>query len=133
MFGANANLISLVVAVIADGVLGFLWYNKLFTKQLMAAIGKPLNQLGNPRLAVPLTIVATIVAAYAIGVIVSLAKAATLGDGALVGLAAGLGFVATSFGGTYAFEGRPRKLYFIQAGYQVIGLTLMGAIYGLIR
>ncbi len=31
MFGANVNLIALVVAVIADGVLGFMWYNKLFT------------------------------------------------------------------------------------------------------
>ena len=135
MFGANVNLIALMVGVVVHLLLGFLWYQRLFAQQVIPGSGKPLyeSQLGNPRLAMPLAIVAAIVASYAVGVIVNLVKATTLGDGALVGIAAGLGFVATSFGATYAFEGRPSKLYLIQVGYQVIGLTLMGAIHGLIR
>ena len=42
----------------------------------------------------------------------------------------GLTYVATATGVTYLFERKSLKLYGINAGYQVLAFTLMGAIIG---
>jgi hypothetical protein len=39
-------------------------------------------------------------------------------------------FVAMAFGITYLFESRPLKLWLINAGYQTVVFTIMGAILG---
>jgi len=55
---------------------------------------------------------------------------ASLGFGAFAGAAAGFGWVALSFGVTYLFERRSLCLFFINAGYHGVALTIMGAILG---
>ena len=50
--------------------------------------------------------------------------------GLVVGLLAGLGWVATGLGVTYLFERRPLRLYLIDAGYHVLSFAVMGAILG---
>ena len=54
----------------------------------------------------------------------------TLADGLFAGFMAGFTFVATAFGITYLFEFRPFRLWAINAGFQVIVFSVMGAILG---
>ena len=49
-----------------------------------------------------------------------------------VGLAVGVGWVATSFGVNYLFAGRKLALFAIDAGYNVVLFALMGVIIGLL-
>ena len=54
----------------------------------------------------------------------------SLAFGAFAGAAAGFGWVALSIGVTYLFERKSLRLFFINAGYHAVALTLMGAILG---
>ena len=51
--------------------------------------------------------------------------------GVHAGIAASLFFVVPALGVIYLFERRPLQLFFINAGYQVVNFTVMGAILGL--
>lgn len=42
----------------------------------------------------------------------------------------GLGFVSLSFGISYLFEGRPLKLWLINAGYYTLLFSVSGLIIG---
>jgi hypothetical protein len=48
----------------------------------------------------------------------------------VAGFMAGFTYVATAFGITYLFEFRSLKLWAINAGYQLVVLSVMGAILG---
>ncbi len=53
-------------------------------------------------------------------------------EGALAGVITWLGFVATTRASAVLFEKRPLGLYWINAGYDLISLALMGTILALI-
>jgi hypothetical protein len=55
---------------------------------------------------------------------------ASLSFGTFAGAAAGFGWVALAFGVTYLFERKSFRLFLINAGYQGIAFTIMGAIIG---
>ncbi len=127
------NLIAVVVGIVIAMAVGFVWYSPmLFANAWLKLIGKTEEQLGSPGPAYALTIVFAAVTAYVLGVFVSWAGPKTPTSGALVGLAASAGFVATAFATVYLFERRPAKLYLINVGYQVVVLVLMGLVHGLI-
>lgn len=50
--------------------------------------------------------------------------------GAATGFAAGLCWVAASFGANYLFEHRSLRLFLINGGYHTLQFTLIGAIVG---
>ena len=50
--------------------------------------------------------------------------------GASAGFFAGFGWVATMLGILYLFEMKSIEAYFINAGYCIISLTVMGAVLG---
>ena len=54
----------------------------------------------------------------------------SFGEGVLVGFMAWLGFIATVTIGQVFYEHRPIGLFFINNGYLLIGLVVMGAILG---
>jgi hypothetical protein len=54
----------------------------------------------------------------------------SLQDGLFAGFMAGFTYVATAFGIAYLFEFRSLKLWAINAGYQVVVFSVMGAILG---
>ena len=70
------------------------------------------------------------VMSYALARIVRWAEVDDLWNGALVGLLVWVGFVATVLAVTNYFGGRPRALWFINAGYQLVALLIMGGILG---
>ena len=120
---------AVLVATLLTFALGGLWYGPLFGQRW-----RRLMQLDDETLAshVPRTfgvaflmalVAATNLAAF-------LGPNATVGFGAAAGAAAGIGWVATSLGTTYAFGRRPLALALIDGGYHGLSFTLMGALLG---
>lgn len=134
MFQVNINILAVIVAAVSTMVVGFVWYAlPVFGRSWMAAIGKTEAELGSPGPAYALTLVGSFVRALALALVVGVAPAQTLLDGALVGLLVGVGFEATSYAATYIFSSRSLTLYLIDAGYHVVSLIVMGAILGVWR
>ena len=77
-----------------------------------------------------MAVIASIVIAFAIALFAQASGVDTAVEGLLLGLAAGLGFVATTLAASYIFESRPLKLYLINAGYPVVSFTLIGLLIG---
>ena len=50
--------------------------------------------------------------------------------GLFAGFATGLGFVSLALGVNYLFEGKPLKLWLINAGYNTVVFSVMGLIIG---
>ena len=127
------NFLAIVVSAIAFMAVGFLWYGPLFANRWMALVGMTREQIeqsgANPAM-YGLTFVGALVASYVLALFISAAGMGTLTGGVGIGLLAGLGFVATSFGSNYLFGRRSFSLYLLDAGYQVVSLVIGGAILG---
>ncbi len=123
--------LGVLVAAVATFVLGGLWYGPLFQTPWMAASGVSQERLREGSVgrvfgtAFVLQLVAAIVLAMFIG------PDASFGVGTAAGLAVGLFWVAASLGVIYLYERRSLAHWAINAGYQVLAYTLMGAILGI--
>ena len=52
------------------------------------------------------------------------------GRGAKAGATLALALIGSTLAMNYGFEARPLSLWLINAGYMVVGMTIMGAIIG---
>ncbi|HEY8806331.1 MAG TPA: DUF1761 domain-containing protein [Candidatus Limnocylindria bacterium] len=128
------NWVAIIIAVLVNMALGALWFSPLlFVKPWMAMrVDKtPPSGTASPML-YAITAVGALVSAITLDWIIGLAGARTLLGGAIIGLYAGLGFVAPAILSDNLFNERPFKLYLIVAGFPVVGLLVMGAILGAI-
>ena len=130
----SVNILAVVVAVVANMVLGMLWYSKaLFAKQWLKLIGKSEAQLKGAQQAMGLAVLVSLVEAYFLAVLINNLGANTLLGGAKVGGLVWLGFIATTMLNEVIFEGRSSKLYQIQVGYQLVSFVIMGALLAVIH
>ena len=131
MIEADINYLAVLVATVVFFALGALWYSPiLFAKPFMAAMGKTQEELMegfNPLRTYGSEFLARLVTAYVLAHIVIYAGATTIGAGLQTGFGLWLGFVVTSGLATVTFEGRSFVLYALSAGYQLVGLLMMGA------
>ena len=84
---------------------------------------------GSPAIIFGVSFVLALIAAAVFAMF--LGPAPSLGFALGAGVAAGAGWVATSFGINYLFERRSLTLFAINAGYHTVQFTLMGLILGL--
>ncbi len=126
---ADVNWLAVLVGVIFSNALGFLWYGPFFSKPWMALIGKRQEELrGSPTMYV-VTIVASAISMVALSILVIAMEGNGLFQGALAGAFIWIGVGATaSFVGNL-FEGRPRGLWYINAGYNLVVFMVMGAVF----
>ena len=131
------NYFAVLAAAVASMVVGFLWYGPVFGKQWIALMGftkeamDAAKQKGMAKAYILMT-VGSLVMAYV------LAHGLTFGNAYLnmYGVAAGLqgafwywlGFVAPVLLGAVLWEGKSWKLWFLQAGYYLVSMLVMGAI-----
>ncbi len=124
------NLLSIFLASFTSLILGFLWYSVLFAKAWQKLSGVTNAQLETGMLK-------RAVGSYLLSLIMAINLAFFIGPnetstfGLFAGFAAGFGWVAMAFGSNYLFEHRPMKLYLINAGYNILLLSIMGYIIGL--
>jgi uncharacterized protein DUF1761 len=131
MQDVDLNWVAIIVAAIIPMVLGALWYSPiLFADRWMQAVGRTREELGDAALGYLLSAVGAFLSSYVLARIIKWAEVDDLWNGILVGLLAWVGFVATVLAVTTYFSGRPRALWLINAGYQLVALVLMGALLG---
>jgi len=124
------NWWAVLVATGLAFALGGLWYGPLFGNAWLAAMGKTADEI-EPS-ATPF-IVSFFTALLTAIVLAWFINALTITDwlgGLLLGLAVGIGFIATSMASDTAFCGWGVRLFLIQAGYRVVYSVLMGALLG---
>jgi hypothetical protein len=130
MQSVSVDLFHVLVAAIIFFAIGAAWYSKaLFANSWSEALGKKMSDFSmearrNSMLAMA---VAALVMNYMLAMFVGFAQATTWMDGATVGFYAWL-LVAAACLSCYMFEGRKMKLYYLFAGYQLVGLLVSGAI-----
>lgn len=126
------NWAAIIVAAVANIVLGSLWFSPLLFQKRWIALRvdkSPMSGTASPLLYV-ITAVGALVSATTLDWIIGLAHPNTPLGGAIIGLFAGLGFVAPAILSDNLFNERPFTLYAIVAGFPVVGLLVMGAIIG---
>lgn len=129
------NYLAILVAAVLNMVIGALWYSPgLFGRSWMDLVGfrhaDVQKRAAGARRPYVITFVGSFVMAYALARVMWYAKVQSAGAGAMMGLLAWLGFVATTHAANYLFEGRPFRLYSINTGYPLVSLVLMGLLLG---
>ena len=131
MESLHFNFFAIVTAALVTFAVGGLWYSPiLFAKPWLRECGLTEEQARQAPMGRIFGLSALVALVMAANLAAFLGAKATLSFGLFAGAATGIGWVAMSLGVTYLFEQRSLKLWLIDAGYQVVSYTLMGAILG---
>ena len=104
------NWLPIIIAAVANMVIGFLWYGTwAFGRSWMQLSGRGMGQGQQPGGMYALTAVAALVEAITMWWFIGQTGANSGAAGAIVGLYAGLGFVATAMFAEVLFAGRPPR------------------------
>ena len=124
------NWVAIVVAAIAQFVIGWIWYGPLFGKTWMSMMGMSQQSMGREGMGktMVLTFIGSLVTAAVLSMLVGWMGAKTLGAGIAAGFWAWLGFVATVTLGGVLFAKMSWNLYILNNAYQLVSLAVMGAI-----
>lgn len=129
---SNAPWLHIAVAGIAYFALGAIWYTPaVFGKYWAVQHNIQMTEETKKRMPMLMvsTFLLTITLALAMGLLLHLMQApGTCMSGIKAGLFVGGAFCALPVGINYLYTAKPIKLWFIDAGYHVAGLTLTGII-----
>jgi hypothetical protein len=126
----HIHWLAVAAAAIVGFPLGALWYGPLLGSPWMAASGitrERARQANRVRI-YGTTLLLNLVIATSLAMFIG--AQANLYDGVFAGFMAGFTYVAAAFGVSYLFELRPFRLWAINAGFQVVVFSAMGAILG---
>ena len=133
----HLNYLAIVAAMVANIVIGFLWYGPLFGKSWMALAGLHKEKLDAAKAKgmgpqYMLATVGSLVMSYVLAHSLVFANAYLNVSGMSAGLQVGfwnwLGFVSPVTLGTGLWEGKPWRLWAINNGYYLVSLLVMGVI-----
>lgn len=125
-------MVAVVIAVVAYMIIGVIWYapgvfGKTWMRLLRFKEKDVRKGMANKYVG---SVISGLVLALVLASFMGLAKAEGVANGVLVGLLSWVGFVATTSFITAIYENRPAGLYFIDAGYHLVSMVVMGAIIG---
>lgn len=128
----EVSWIAVIAAAVSAFVLGGLWYGPLFGKKWMALVGLSEEQAkaGNPAVIFGGAFVLSLIAAFVFAMFLGPKPGVEFATAA--GFAAGLCWVAATFGINYLFARRPLALWLIDGGYATFQFTLYGLLIGLL-
>lgn len=129
------NILGIILSVVANVVIGYFWYSEaVFGKPWMKLMGLTKEDMAKAKKEMGpkygLMLIGAVVMAFVLSVLINMLGAKGITEGAKVGFVAWVGFVATIGLNSVAFENRSVNLYFINVGYYLVGLVVMGAILG---
>ncbi|MBX3047157.1 MAG: DUF1761 domain-containing protein [Anaerolineales bacterium] len=131
----DINYLAVAFAALAAFFLGFIWYTFIFAKPWQALIGMGSKGKGKASTQQTPDLGRLLIMSLILEIIMAFALAAFLGRGAgavpglTYGLVVGV-WVAAAFGVNYMYEGKPLKLWLINAGYNLVVFAVMGLIIG---
>jgi hypothetical protein len=123
---------AIIVAAVVKFLIGWGWYSPpVLGKRWAELSGQPLTtDVSGLMPALVAQIVGDLIMAYILARFIIHYSAPSLLGGVLVGFMAWLGFVATLMVASMFYEKKPAELIAINAGYQLVGIVVMGAILG---
>jgi len=124
------NWVAIVIAAIAQFIIGWVWYGPLFGKTWMSMMGMSQQSMSREGMGKIMTLnfIGSLVTAAVLSMLVGWMGAKTLGAGIAAGFWAWLGFVATVTLGGVLFAKMSWNLYILNNAYQLVSLAVMGAI-----
>ena len=128
-FGA-VNWLGVLLAGVAFFAIGGVWYGPLFAERWQRASGitEEIARQSNLTLVFVSTFVLELIAALGLAVVIG--EEATPVEGLLVGLVLNLLLVLPVLGVLSVFERKSWDLWWLNAGYNLIGFMAMGAVIG---
>ena len=138
MTQVDINFMAVLVSSLINMVLGFIWYGPLFGKPWMELTGISQDKIAESKakgmnMTYDLSGIGALVMAFVLANITGYAQVDTLVEGVQVGFLVWLGFVVTTMLNSVIYDGKPWRLYFINAGYYLVSLVLMGALLAVWR
>lgn len=128
----DVNWLGVIAASVSAFVLGGIWYGPLFGKKWMALVGMTEEEAakGNMALIFAGAFVLSFIAAFVFAMFLGPEPGVQFATSA--GFAAGLFWVAATFGINYLFARKPFALWLIDGGYATLMFTLFGLLIGLL-
>ena len=130
----DLNWIAVIVAALAYFALGALWYsNALFAKRWIADLKLDIND-PNAKKGMGIMFGGSLVLMFlqCLAIAVIAERSGIRGDGWLsglkLGLTTGVCFCSAQVGINYLYEKKPLSLFFINAGYALVGNVIAGII-----
>jgi|HubBroStandDraft_5_1064220.scaffolds.fasta_scaffold397758_1 hypothetical protein len=127
------NYLAILVAAIANFLMQAAWYT-LFMQTWLKGIGHSMSWLEsqgiNPAIEYGTALVCAALMATAISCVTQLTGPQTALRGIRAGVLLWLGFVFTTMATGYIFEVRPISSFAVDAGFWLLGMSVMGAIVG---
>jgi hypothetical protein len=114
-------------------LLGMLWYGKLFGEAWMQLVGMTKKDIKKARkkgmgTSYAMASLSALVMSYVLYTFMQLVGAGSMLAGINVGLLMWFGFIGTTQLSGVLWENRPVRLYYVNAGYFLVALMLMGAV-----
>ena len=129
----KVNHLAVLVAVVLQFVLGFLWYGPLFGEPWMAAVGLDMATIeADPAGAGEwiTNIFTAVLSMYVLAWLFTKIPVTSLLQGLLIGLLIGFAFVLMSGMTSGMFAKDPYELAWITGGFTTVGLGVGGAVFG---
>ena len=132
MHGFDVNWLAVVLAALAKFAIGGVWYSPpVFGPRWGAIVGVSPEAFKARMLSAMLTdFVSSLVLAWILANSLQFMGAIGLIPGLRTSFFLWLGFIATTLLSTTVYEGRPLTLFWINAGYWLISMLVMGAVIG---
>ena len=127
------NNLAVLVSGVVIFMLGGLWYSPvLFAKRWVSLVGKSEDELKASAGSMPLSylyvFLCGLLTAWVMALVIGNFAPASAVDGALIGALCWVGFAgATSFG-TGLFAGKPKALWLIDSGFNLVAFIVAGII-----
>ena len=126
-FGA-LNFLAILVVTVIGFMLGGVWYGPLFGEAWLDAVGLKREDIKPSPRPYVISFFSALATAIVLGLVINAAGITGIGNGIVLGLLVGIGFMAAAMASDYAFCGWKLKLFYIQAGYRITYSVIMGAI-----
>ncbi len=131
MMAENISLLAALVAMIVGMGVGALWYSPLLVGNAwLEEMGKPMEELGDPKKAMSMSAVNMFVVALFLQIFLGATNTSGAVAGAGLAIVIWLGFVATTQILAVFFQGHTWRHFFIDTGNQFLAYAVMGAILG---
>lgn len=128
------NWLAILVALIAQQVLGFVWYSRaLFAEAWMAGIGKRPEDLTPTPGPFIVAMLAAVLLPLGMSWVMHRGNVRGVKAGAVVGAGIGVAFIAPAVLMHEAFLGYPPLVLVIDSTKEIVGALLVGAILGIWR
>lgn len=123
---AELSIISIALATAASFFLGFLWYNVLFTKPWMAAMGVTSEDVRSSRISIGWAVMgslgASLATATGLAIIFALIPTLGWGVGLFLALLVWIAFSLTPMFKMIFWEDRPIALFVIDGGFEFFSI-----------